>query len=55
MFRMFGIPLISHTTLVGMTLMLVVLTLILILFILATETSGYNSRTRSSKAMKLVG
>mgnify|MGYP001800413600 FL=1 len=45
--------LISHTTSVGMTLTIV--SILFIIVILATETSGYNSRTTSSKAMSLSG
>ena len=44
---------ISHTTSVGMTLILV--SFFLILIILATKLSCYNSRTSGSKAMGLGG
>ena len=49
--------LVSHTTSVGMTLILVsfFLILILILIILATKLSHYNSRTTRHRAMKLRG
>ena len=46
---------ISHTTSVGMTLTLVSFFILLILFILATKWSRYNSKTTGSRSMKLSG
>ena len=46
---------ISYTTSVGMTLTLVSFFILLILFILATKCSRYNSRTTGSRPMKLSG
>ena len=48
-----GMTLISHTTSVGMTLILV--SFFLILIILATKWSRYNSKTTGSRVMKLPG
>ena len=48
-----GFILISHTTSVGMTLILV--SFFLILIILATKLSRYNSKTTGSRIMKLSG